>query len=262
MHQDKTDTLALLREKIRRMEAVQPLSTDRLPTGFAAIDAHLGGGLARGYVHDVFSAGRDNLSASRSAAFVAHVLARTTGPVIWASEDYPDLSAPGIRQSGLNPGRLLCITTRKGSLEALCEDVLNERGVCALVADIRTPLSLTQSRRLVLAAGRSQVSGFLLCRTAGGVGDPPASASMTRWRIGGSPSALRTDLPSLSPVAGSERWSIELLRHRSGPGGAWIITPTRHDTPYSLPVASPLAGRATPETAASPFTHRTGALRA
>jgi protein ImuA len=59
MHQDKTDTLALLREKIRRMEAVQPLSADRLPTGFVAIDTHLGGGLARGCVHDVLSAGRD-----------------------------------------------------------------------------------------------------------------------------------------------------------------------------------------------------------
>ena len=85
MHQDKTDTLALLREKIRRMEAVRPLSADRLPTGFVAIDTHLGGGLARGCVHDVLSAGRDNLSASRSAAFVAHVLARTAGPGIWAS---------------------------------------------------------------------------------------------------------------------------------------------------------------------------------
>lgn len=262
MHQDKTDTLALLREKIRRMEAPPPVSADRLRTGFAALDAHLDGGLARGCVHEVFSTGRDSLYGSRSAAFVAHVLARTTGPVIWASEDYPDLSAPGIRQSGLNPGRLLCVTTRKGGLETLCEDVLNERGVCALVADLRTPLSLTQSRRLVLAASRSQVSGFLLCRMAGAVSEPPASASMTRWRIGGSPSALRTDLPSLSPVAGAERWAVELLRHRSGPGGTWIITPTRHDPTYSLPVVGPLVDRATPETAESPFTHRTGALRA
>ena len=262
MHQDKTDTLALLREKIRRMEAPPPVSADRLPTGFAALDAHLDGGLARGCVHEVFSTGRDSLYGSRSAAFVAHVLARTTGPVIWASEDYPDLSAPGIRQSGLNPGRLLCVTTRKGGLEALCEDVLNERGVCALVADLRTPLSLTQSRRLVLAASRSQVSGFLLCRTAGAVSEPPASASMTRWRIGGSPSTLRTDLPSLSPVAGAERWAVELLRHRSGPGGTWIITPTRHDPTYSLPVVAPLVDRATPETAASPVTYRTGPLRA
>ena len=262
MNQDKTDTLALLREKIRRMEAPPPVSADRLRTGFAALDAHLDGGLARGCVHEVFSTGRDSLYGSRSAAFVAHVLARTTGPVIWASEDYPDLSAPGIRQSGLNPGRLLCVTTRKGGLETLCEDVLNERGVCALVADLRTPLSLTQSRRLVLAASRSQVSGFLLCRMAGAVSEPPASASMTRWRIGGSPSALRTDLPSLSPVAGAERWAVELLRHRSGPGGTWIITPTRHDPTYSLPVVAPLVDRATPETAESPFTHRTGALRA
>ncbi|MFT8481080.1 ImuA family protein [Gluconobacter oxydans] len=262
MHQNKTDTLDLLREKIRRMEAPQHTSADWLPTGFTAIDTHLDGGLAQGCVHEVFSAGRDSAFSSRSAAFVAHVLARTTGPVIWASEDYPDLSAPGIRQSGLNPGRLLCVTTRKGGLEALCEDVLNERGVCALVADIRTPLTLTQSRRLVLAASRSHVSGFLLCRTAGAQNDPPASASMTRWRIGGSPSTLRTDLPSLSPVAGAERWAVELLRHRGGPGGTWIITPTRHDPTYSLPVAAPLADRATPETAAIPFTQRTGALRA
>lgn len=262
MHQDKTDTLALLRAKIRQMEAPPPVSADRLPTGFAAIDTHLGGGLARGCVHEVFSTGRDSLYGSRSAAFVAHVLARTTGPVIWASEDYPDLSAPGIRQSGLNPGRLLCVTTRKGGLEALCEDVLNERGVCALIADLRTPLSLTQSRRLVLAASRSHVSGFLLCRMAGAMSDPPASASMTRWRIGGSPSTLRTDLPSLSPVAGPERWSVELMRNRGGANGTWIITPTRHETTYSLPVAPPLADRTAPETAASPFTHRTGALRA
>ena len=262
MHQDKTDTLALLREKIRQMEAPPPVSAQRLPTGFAAIDTHLGGGLARGCVHEVFSSGRDSLYGSRSAAFVAHVLARTTGPVIWASEDYPDLSAPGIRQSGLNPGRLLCVTTSKGGLEALCEDVLNERGICALVADIRTPLSLTQSRRLVLAAERSQVNGFLLCRTAGARSDPPASASMTRWRIGGSPSPLRTDLPSLSPVAGPERWSVELTRYRGGANATWIITPTRHEQTYSLPVASVLADRTASEATGYDRTHRTSTLRA
>lgn len=31
MHQDKTDTLALLREKIRQMEAPPPVSARRLP---------------------------------------------------------------------------------------------------------------------------------------------------------------------------------------------------------------------------------------
>ena len=51
MHQDKTDTLALLREKIRRMEAPPPVSADKLPTGFAAIDTHLDGGLTHRKTH-------------------------------------------------------------------------------------------------------------------------------------------------------------------------------------------------------------------
>ncbi|MFT8587075.1 ImuA family protein [Acetobacter papayae] len=240
MHQDKTDTLALLREKLCRMEPAQPLSADRLPTGFADIDAHLGGGLARGCVHELFSAGHDRAQAGRPAAFAAHVLAQTTGPVIWVSEDYPDLSAPGIRQSGLNPGRLLCVTTRQGGLENLCEDVLNERGVCALVADIRAPLSPARLRRLVLAAGRSHVTGFLLHRAAAFAAEPPASASMTRWRIGGGSALGRADFAAWSPVVGPERWSVDLLWHRDGPAGPWGITPAREGGPYRQPM--PWAG--------------------
>lgn len=241
MHQDKTGALALLREKICRMEPAQPPSAERLPTGFAALDTHLGGGLVPGCVHEMFSTGPDRIQLARPAAFVAHVLAQTTGPVIWVSEDYPDLSAPGIRQSGLNPGRLLCVTTRPGGLENLCEDVLNERGVCALVADLRTPLSPALLRRLVLAAGRSHVSGFLLCRAAALVAEPPASARMTRWRIGGGAAALaRADFSGFSPAMGAERLSVELLWHRDGPGGPWGITPTRQETPCTRPM--PWAG--------------------
>ncbi|MFT9198572.1 ImuA family protein [Gluconobacter oxydans] len=259
----KMDTLALLRDKIRRIEGFEQTAAGRLSTGIPAIDACLHGGLTRGGLHEFFGAGSDRSLAARPTRFIASILARTDGPVIWASEEHLDLSAAGIRRSGLNLGRLICVTAIKGGLTALCEDVVRERGVCALVADYRTPLSLTESRRLHLAAEKSGVTGFLIFRSAALAAAPPTSASVTRWRVAGTPSPLSDDTASYSPVASSERWAVDLLRHRSGSLGTWLINPADHVQTHSLPVAPALADRALAQAPRSiQASDRAGALRA
>lgn len=259
----KMDTLALLREKIRRIEGSEHPASGRLSTGVNAIDACLKGGLVRGALHEFFGAGSDRALAARPARFIASILARTDGPVIWASEDHLDLSAAGIRRSGLNLGRLICVTAVRGGLAALCEDIVRERGICALVADCRDSLTLTESRRLHLAAEKSGVTGFLIFRSAALAAAPPASASVTRWRIAGSPSSLSGETPSYSPVPGPERWAVDLIRHRSGSLGTWLINPADHDQTHSLPVAPALADRTLAQAPRSiQASDRAGALRA
>ncbi|MCP1232077.1 hypothetical protein [Acetobacter indonesiensis] len=72
-----------------------------------------------------------------------------------------------------------------GEVPALCEDILREKGLLALVAELDTPLTLTTSRRLQLAAETGRVTGFLLHRPAHRQRDRPLppSACHTRWRI-------------------------------------------------------------------------------
>jgi len=177
------DTLTLLREQIHRIERCFGNGTPPpvQPTGFAAIDAHLGGGLERGAVHELFGAGCDPPVAVKPSRFVASILAAATGQVIWISD--PSLN---LHPAGLHQGRIasrashLRRGTQRGNPWAMREDVLRKRGVGAVVADLSTPMTLTASRRLQLAAEHGQGLGFL-------------RACATRWRVRAAPCASLYD---------------------------------------------------------------------
>ncbi|GEN65142.1 ImuA family protein [Acetobacter oeni] len=219
------DTLALLRDEIRRIERhhVTAGMDAYLPTGFTALDDRLGGGLSRGRVHEFLGAGCDRVLLARPTRFVAHVLARTPGQVVWLAAHHLNLHAAGLQGAGLAPGRLICVQSETRDLLPLCEDVLRERGVAALVCDLCVPLSLTASRRLQLAAESSGTTGFLLRPTTNGA-VPPPSACETRWRIG----AARP--VSLNSMIGPEHWRIELLRSRDGRPFTWTYGLPGHAT--------------------------------
>lgn len=78
-----------LRSSIARLERTGTVFQDRshLPFGHEALDAGLpGGGLSLSAVHEVAGAGADIEHGTAAALFVAGVLARLPGPVLWALE--------------------------------------------------------------------------------------------------------------------------------------------------------------------------------
>ncbi|MDF2765866.1 MAG: hypothetical protein K0S81_2860, partial [Rhodospirillales bacterium] len=75
--------LSELRERIGRLES-RGRSRKALPFGVRAVDRHLpGGGLALDSLHEVMQAGAASEHAAVATLFVAGILARNKGPVLW-----------------------------------------------------------------------------------------------------------------------------------------------------------------------------------
>ncbi len=67
------------------------------------IDDHLSqGGLPRGALHEVIGAGGDLAHGAAAALFVAAILSRAKGSVLWVLKAR-DLFAPGLAAAGLTP---------------------------------------------------------------------------------------------------------------------------------------------------------------
>src|SRR5689334_11593204 len=123
-----------LRRRIRAIDGSEMRERCVLPFGFQPIDRHLpGGGLALGALHEVTGA-KDDLSHGASAAlFVAGVLARLEGPVLWAVK-WRDLFAPGLAGVGLHPDRVIYAEAGNArSLLMAMEEGLGHTGLSAVV---------------------------------------------------------------------------------------------------------------------------------
>jgi protein ImuA len=211
----KQALLDRLRARLARLDHGERTCRPILPLGLAAVDRVLpGGGLARGCLHELYGA-PDRASA---AGFAAALLGRLSadGHVVWIGAR-GDLFAPGLSAQGLPPERLIVVRTaaRDARLWAL-EEALRSPGLAAVLAEVDR-LTLTQSRRLQLAAEAKGVTAFLL-RPMAACAAPSAAptAAMTRWRIAALPD------PTASRW-GPPRWQVELLRCRGGRTGAWAI---------------------------------------
>jgi protein ImuA len=212
--------LAQLRAKLARLDPSERTGRPILPLGLAAIDRVLpGGGLARGCLHELCGA-PDRAAA---AGFAAALLGRLSadGHTVWIGPR-DDLYAPGLSAQGLPPERLIVV--RAGPRDArfwALEEALRSPGLTAVLAEVDR-LTLTQSRRLQLAAEARGVTAFLLRPDA--ASDAPGgvpTAAMTRWRITPLPAAAN---PEAAPRAWQPpRWLVELVRCRGGRTGAWAI---------------------------------------
>ncbi|MEZ7137989.1 ImuA family protein [Komagataeibacter sp. SM21] len=238
------DTVAVLRAQILRIErrsGVLAHDAARLACGATKIDTHLCGGLERGTTHEVIGRGADTPLGYYPTRWIAAILSRTTGPVAWIHTGRLNLLGEGLSQAGLSPDRLICLHAAPDRVLGLTEDVLRETGLAAVVTDFDQPLGLTASRRLRLAAEGSGQTAFLL-RRARKMDDPALvhpTASSTRWRVGPAPFPAGTAPVAFRP--GRPRMHVELLRHRGGRAGEWIVE-TEH-APDHLAVVSPLADR-------------------
>src|SRR3712207_8255067 len=105
-HAGRELVLSDLRARIARVES-GVRDRKALPFGVAALDQHLpGGGLAIGHLHDVLEAGAAAEHAARATLFVAGILGRLNGPVLWCLKRR-DLFAPALGAAGLHPDRVI-----------------------------------------------------------------------------------------------------------------------------------------------------------
>ena len=210
-----------LRERIQHLEGGHARVRTVLPFGVPNMDAHLpGGGLAFGALHEVAGGGADAVHGAAASLFVAGIVARTSGKVLWCLTR-PDLFAPALAQAGLHPDRVIYVEADKEQdVLASFEEGLRFGGLGAVVAEL-VRLPMAASRRLQLAAESSGTIGFALRRwrrptEAADFGMP--TAATTRWRISVLPSE-----PLPVPGIGRARWLAELIRARAGEAAEFQI---------------------------------------
>jgi protein ImuA len=181
--------------------------------GAEALDARLGGGLARGALHEVMA--KDVTSASGFALMLALRAGVIGKPLLWVVNDknerlHGGVYAPGLVDLGANPDDIVMVHA-PDELAALraAADIMACGAVGAAILDMgeAKKLDLTASRRLALAAEKSGVTGFVLRQA----GSSFASAASTRWQVAAAPSIA---LSGAAP--GQTALQLELLRHRGG----------------------------------------------
>ena len=207
------ETIARLREAVSAADTVQgPV----LPFGIPAIDLKLArGGLDRFGLHEV-APSRPTLSDDAAASlFLAGIAARlvgTGGTALWVLTS-TDLYAPGLEQAGLSPDCVVYAQARKDEeVLALAEDGLRQGCLDVVVAEVRGA-TMTQTRRLQLAAGEGRTP-LLLLRRWRRADQPPLqapSSALTRWSVG-----TTVSLALEHAGVGRARWVVEMVRQRNG----------------------------------------------
>ena len=246
-----------LRTRVARLERHTPSdgAPAILPFGVASLDGLLpGGGLARGALHEAVGAGSDSGHGAAAALFVAAILARLEGPVLWAAVRF-DLFAPALAAVGLPPSRVLHVEAGREVLAAM-EEGLRHPGLVGVVGEVAGRLTLTTSRRLHLAAEASGAVAFALRRPAR-PDDPhltEPNAAVTRWRVTPLPSPPPLPHAPDVPGLGRPRWRLDLVRARGGMPVSFLVEAP--DAEGHLAVPADLADR--PAAAAPPRLRATG----
>lgn len=212
---DSSAPLARLKRRLERLERPRGAS-GFFSLGHDAVDARLGGGLARGALHEICGADVEDHPAASGFALMLAARASGARPILWLREDrgqrqHGRLYGPGMVELGITPAKIILVTVSDTlSILRAGADILGCAGIGALVIEPlgeARALDLTASRRLVLAAEKSGVAAFILRDRVASF----ASAAATRWRAA---SALSVALPGNAP--GQVALSVELVRHRSG----------------------------------------------
>lgn len=213
--------LADLRRQVARLDHGPRRTRPSIAFGIDAIDRHLPwGGLPCGALHECQEHGLASEHAAAATLFVAGILARTRGPILWCLRGR-DLFAPALASVGLEPDRVVYAETcRDADVLPAMEEGLRHGGLAGVVGEVAR-LSLVASRRLQLAAERTGVPAFILRRwrseaERNSAADP--SAVSTRWRVGAAPS-----WPLAVPGLGRAAWRLELLRCRGAEPTTWIV---------------------------------------
>jgi protein ImuA len=225
-----------LRQAIRKLEGGAPEELHgSVSFGVAGLDAALGGGLARGALHEIAATRESDIPAATGFGLaLAFMAGNETGSeqaertakraVVWIAEDMALHESglpygPGLNAHGLPPERLITVAVAHGRdvLWAM-EEALRSSAVGVVIGEVRRArLDLVASRRLTLAASGHGALGLIL-RAAP---DPEASAAATRWIVGAAPSAPTQGIAFYGP--GPPRVHAQLIRNRRGHLGSWTL---------------------------------------
>ena len=209
-------------------------------------------GLASGALHEIAGPARDAAAFGFVSALLVRLAAHSPGAVLWcrrlgASYETGNIYAPGLAAFGLDPSRLIFLDAKRGRdvLWAMREG-LSCPHLLAVVGEMEeSPVGLTASRRLQLAAEKSGIACFLL-RTLPEEGAEEANAALSRWCVRAAPSG---PVPGLTSVVAAERWlgpgrlrwRAELRRCRAAAAREWLVE-WRHEK-GNFTVAAPLCDR-------------------
>lgn len=219
-----------LRARIERIEGTAA-PRPSLPFGVDAIDSRLpGGGIVAGALHEI-SGGADMADDASATIFLAGILARTDGPVLWCLR-WRDLFAPALHLAGLHPDRVIHVEAGSDANVLLAmEECLRHAGLAGVVGEL-AKYSTTASKRLQLAAEGSGVAAFVFRRSSKVDQVAEGTAASTRWRITAEPSE-DLGIPSL----GRPRWRVALERARGGNPHVWIVEGCDAQGRIALPAA-------------------------
>jgi protein ImuA len=224
--------LGALRQAIRKIEGGLPEERHgAVSFGVADLDAALGGGLARGALHEIAATRESDMPAATGFGLALAFLAGSgqteraaQRAVIWIAEDMALNESglpygPGLEAHGLPPERLITVAVAhsRDVLWAM-EEALRSSAVGVVVGEVRgARLDLVATRRLTLAAAGHGALGLIL-RAAP---DPEASAAATRWIVGAAPSVPAHGVAFYGP--GPPRFHAQLTRNRRGHLGSWML---------------------------------------
>lgn len=220
---------ATLQQLKAQLAALEPNNNSRqaagrFELGAPSLDAALGGGLARGALHEIF--GNEPADAGTVSGFAAGLAMRAASQrsVVWIRQGMGEsesgrLHAPGLAALGFDPAMLVLVRARR-SVDVLkaADEALRCPELGAVVLESwgtsRMP-DFKASRRLSLAAAGSGVIGLFLRLSA----EPHPSVATTRWRVAAAPSR-----PLAANAPGLAAFDITLLHQRGGrPGGHWRL---------------------------------------
>lgn len=235
------ESLQALRRDLAALERTgAPQAAAIFSFGLSDVDAALGGGLARGALHEFYAGSlRDVVSATGFAAALAIRAAQDQRaqerPLVWVRQDFAEteagsLSPAGLAELGLDPSRIILVRARDalGVLRASAEALACTALGAVLIEPWGEPgvIDLVATRRLSLAAATSAVPALMLRPAA----TPLPSAATTRWSVRALPShALAADAPGLPA------FQLSLLRHRAGIAGRdWRVEWNRDAGCFSI----------------------------
>jgi protein ImuA len=260
--------LEQLRQTLRALEKPALLEGEAgvAPFGIEAIDAVLGGGLARGALHEIAAASEAHVTAA--AGFTLGLCAYTSSSwpglsrpstpfprqpfegmdarhkaghdenIVWIAEDMALAESGVLHGGGLDafgpaPERLIAVAAaRPRDLLWAMEEALRCRAVRAVIGEWRHgAIDAVAVRRLSLAAAESGALAIVL--RAAPAGD--VSTAATRWIAEAAPSVATMHGPGLP------RFAAHLMRNRRGPTGSWILEWRDNDERFCLAPAQPLA---------------------
>lgn len=191
-------------QKLDRFSAV------RRPISLSQNSVHLplGVSLSRGRIHEITGLSADG--------FAASVISQTFGPIMWVGRKRDVYSVcPLAAQSYFDPSRLVTTecTSRKEILWA-GEQALRSKGTDCVVIQLGQGPSLTESRRLQLAAEEGRTLGLALIEKSA-----QSSACETRWHCSPVPA---------DQVANDTMWEWSLIKNKSGMPGVWRVIWKEH----------------------------------